>query len=189
MNKFEQDPIRMTIMVVTLTNGSRCTDIGYMNCSSFEVFKQTYCITDAIIEVLKKDKTFYRQYVSASNRLTDQFFLLTTVAITFGAHMNLISRLGGYDEAKKEGDEWGFDEYLNSELLNYRRDHNMFENGDNIVWISPQEPGHVYKVDDITSRGYSYGNDWGWCGVISTEGVGCSFKHATDLEIELGYRS
>lgn len=79
MIEIEQEPIRTTIMVVTLTNGSRCTDIEYMNSRSFEVFKQTYCITDAIIEVLKKDKTFYRQYVSASNRLTDQFFLLTTV--------------------------------------------------------------------------------------------------------------
>lgn len=47
--------------------------------------------------------------------------------------MNLIERLGGYEEAKKQGEEWGVDDYLNNALLQYRRDNNIFEVGDKVV--------------------------------------------------------
>ena len=35
--------------------------------------------------------------------------------------MNLIEQLGGYEEAKKQGEEWGFDDHLSNALLEYRR--------------------------------------------------------------------
>jgi len=118
--------------------------------------------------------------------------------------VNLVEQLGGYEKALQflksemksleidpvfylDGQEILID-VLDDALLEYRRQHNIFEDSDKIVWISPQDQGHLYTVKDITPTGYSYGNDWGWYRVISTEGVGYSFRHATDAEIEAGKR-
>lgn len=102
--------------------------------------------------------------------------------------MSLIERLGGYGAAKLEGKEWGFDDFLLRKLLEYRRENNIFEHGDYIVWLFDYEPAHLYQVKYITENGYSYGNDWGWYGVLSNEGVGYNFRHATDEEIKAGRR-
>lgn len=102
--------------------------------------------------------------------------------------MNLIDRLGGYEAAKQEGEKWGFDEFLLEQLLEYRREHNIFEDGDYVVSLHDYEPSHLYKVRNITEEGYEYGNDWGWYRVLSNEGVGCNFRHLEDEEIKAGRR-
>lgn len=48
--------------------------------------------------------------------------------------MNLIDQLGGYEAAKAQGEEWGFDDFLNAQLLEYRRQHNIFEVGDKVIY-------------------------------------------------------
>lgn len=53
--------------------------------------------------------------------------------------MNLIEQLGGYENAKKFADGEcadGFDvQGLRDALLEYRRKHNIFEEGDKIVFV------------------------------------------------------
>ena len=94
--------------------------------------------------------------------------------------MNLIEQLGGYEKAK----EWYKDQDLRGNhtvrvrqaLLEYRRQHNIFEVGD---WITSDnatyqilsiEYGDLYKVANNTYWEY-----------------GC-FSHATDEEIKAGKR-
>lgn len=62
--------------------------------------------------------------------------------------MNLIEQLGGYDEAKKQGEEWGFDEYLNNVLLQYRRDNNIFEVGDKVVCHDKGMGDNLFSYED-----------------------------------------
>ena len=64
----------------------------------------------------------------------------------------------------------------------------FFEEGDYIVWLFDCEPAHLYTVKRITDKGYDYGNDWGWYGVLSNKGVGHNFRHASDEEIKTGKR-
>lgn len=75
--------------------------------------------------------------------------------------MNLIEKLGGYEKAK-EALEWatsvnwhdisGEDlETLRAQLLTYRREHNIFEEGDTIECIDANnqrylKPGQIYEV-------------------------------------------
>ena len=114
----------------------------------------------------------------------------------------LIEQLGGYEKAKVflNATSFTIDElimmqrsglrtqHVEKALLEYRRQHSIFEHGDYIVWLFGYEPSHLYKVKYITDKGYSYGNDWGWYGVLSNEGVGHDFRHATELEIKAGHR-
>lgn len=102
----------------------------------------------------------------------------------------MISSLSEYEAAKSKFRDNGslHVERLEKALLGYRRQHNIFEHGDYIVWLFDYEPSHLYTVKNITEKGYDYGNDWGWYGVLSNEGVGCNFRHATDEEIKAGKR-
>lgn len=114
--------------------------------------------------------------------------------------MNLIELLGGYEKAKNHRDylaSYGSEfagvsqkeiNELNTALLEYRRQHNIFEAGDKVVHIYDCENSMLFTVKDITYNGYSFGNDWGWRGVISNMGVGHTFRHATDEEIKAGKR-
>mgnify|MGYP007049051827 CR=1 FL=1 len=88
--------------------------------------------------------------------------------------MNLIDRLGGYEAAKLEGEKWGFDEFLLKQLLEYRREHNIFEIGDLVVL-----PYTNYKVDvfELTDGNREVYDDKGVC-----------YRHATDEEIKAGRR-
>ena len=113
--------------------------------------------------------------------------------------MSLIEQLGGYEKAKewyaKETKRlgakglwsWKFSE-LQNEMLEYRRENNIFENGDKVVHIYDCENSMIFTVKDISNNGYSFGNDWGWFVVLSNMGVGYTFKHATPQEIEAGRR-
>lgn len=59
-----------------------------------------------------------------------------------------------------------------------------FKDGDYVVHKYDHENSMLFKVKDITDNGYSYGNDWGWYGVISNMGVGYTFRLATTEEIK-----
>lgn len=104
--------------------------------------------------------------------------------------MNLIEQLGGYEAAKAEGEEWGFDDFLNNQLLEYRRQHNIFEVGDEVVFKDSSHAldrcglgsGEVLVIKDIDFYDYlifecsSHGHGKKW------------FRHATDEEIKAGRR-
>ena len=79
-------------------------------------------------------------------------------------------------------------EDLELALLEHRRENNIFEDGDKIVYIYDCENSMLFTVKDITDKGYSFGNDWGWRGVISNMGVGHTFRLATPKEIKAGHR-
>lgn len=84
--------------------------------------------------------------------------------------MNLVEKLGGYKAAKAEGEKWGFDDFLNSQLLEHRRQHNIFEIGDLYVFTEKySKESVIHKVDSLNS------------------GKGC-IRHATDEEIKAGRR-
>lgn len=87
--------------------------------------------------------------------------------------MNLIEKLGGYEKAK----EWVnpsieaiSQEVLKSQLLEYRRQHNIFEVGDKVVWRKPLTP--ISSLMEITDLD---GETWG-------------IRHANDAEIAAGRR-
>lgn len=47
---------------------------------------------------------------------------------------------------KLRGEEWGFDDFLNNQLLEYRREHNIFEVGDKVVHVDIERSNHVFEV-------------------------------------------
>lgn len=88
--------------------------------------------------------------------------------------MNLIEHLGGYEETKKHLDScWCDDDnrvYLQTKLLEYRRQHNIFEIGDLYVFSEKySKQSVIHKVDSLNS------------------GKGC-IRHATPAEIKAGRR-
>ena len=98
--------------------------------------------------------------------------------------MNLIERLGGYEAAKAEGEKWGFDDFLNNQLLEYRRQHNIFEVGDKVVSRCADKEIRIFTYQETIGRnilvkckkgkGYCYPKKW--------------FSHANDAEIKAGKR-
>ena len=89
--------------------------------------------------------------------------------------MNLIEQLGGYEAAKAEGEKWGFDDFLNNQLLEYRRQHNIFEVGDKLVIKA-----HPFWPEDYVIH------------TVEQEHIGkwymSAWRHATDAEIKAGKR-
>ena len=88
--------------------------------------------------------------------------------------MNLIEQLGGYKNAKRFLgdilDNKSPCEILTRELLEHRRQHNIFEIGDNVVFDSKySKDSKVFKIDSDRS---------GKMGI----------RHATDAEIKAGRR-
>lgn len=107
--------------------------------------------------------------------------------------MNLIEQLGGYEKAKEylvELQRTPMHEqtedtisYLPDALLEYRRQHNIFEVGD---WVIPifqpaDEYFHVVKIERIGKHGGLYDSSWR---LLSID----KFRHATDEEIKAGKR-
>ena len=98
--------------------------------------------------------------------------------------MNLIEQLGGYETAKAEGEKWGFDDFLNNQLLEYRRQHNIFEVGDKVVSRCADKEIRIFTYQETIGRnilvkckkgkGYCYPKKW--------------FSHANDAEIKAGKR-
>jgi hypothetical protein len=92
--------------------------------------------------------------------------------------MNLIEQLGGYERAKDALElplNYGFsDDDIKAALLEYRRQHNIFEVGDWIIVDSykPEYQFHQITKDDMGSH---------WINLVE-------FRHATDEEIKAGKR-
>jgi len=98
--------------------------------------------------------------------------------------MNLIERLGGYEKAKQKYSERPFDlawADIGQALLEYRRQHNIFEVGDKVV--SKENNEFVYTV--ITVDG-----GLGRLKNILFDHVYPlhNFRHATPEEIQAGRR-
>ena len=86
--------------------------------------------------------------------------------------MNLIEQLGGYERAKsiancKSGIVHPTQQLLDA-LLEYRREHNIFEVGDKVVW--KESLSIISSLMEIESLD---GDTWG-------------IRHATDAEIKAG---
>lgn len=93
--------------------------------------------------------------------------------------MSLIEELGGYENAKerlKRDNVLSDDDfnYGQRQLLEYRRQHNIFEVGDWIVVDSYKPEYWFYQInkDDVDSH---------WINLVE-------FRHATDAEIAAGRR-
>ena len=115
--------------------------------------------------------------------------------------MNLIEQLGGYEKAKNHknylasyGSEFaGVSQKeineLNTTLLQYRRQHNIFEVGDAVIrkWNGRL----YYLIVDIDNDGQEFlihhdkGAKFKDCRISDNI---CNFKHATDAEIKAGKR-
>ena len=116
--------------------------------------------------------------------------------------MNLIEQLGGYEKAKSirdiniiefDGDASGVtihymgnsitQEDLEKALLEYRRQHNIFEVGDCVVKTNPKiKHAHVRVVISTSPSGGA---------VLDYQGFPYKFpciRHATDAEIKAGCR-
>lgn len=100
--------------------------------------------------------------------------------------VNLIEQLGGYEAAKAEGEKWGFDDFLNNQLLEYRRQHNIFEVGDKV-----KAKDHQFGFDELFRIDDFFANDDGVNLAVLDDGdcYPISFlEHATDAEIKAGKR-
>ena len=95
--------------------------------------------------------------------------------------MNLIEQLGGYGCAKAEANApvkllnfLNYDE-LNKQLLEYRRQHNIFEAGDKVVVKAEPFWPEDYLIQTVGQEhiGKWYMSAW---------------RHATDAEIKAGKR-
>ena len=113
--------------------------------------------------------------------------------------MNLIEQLGGYEAAKEkyktlsDSDmitigpiEFSAKDYFEDELLEYRRQHNIFEVGDKVVYIEPSRTDSVLTIKSMITGDHLrhpvalMGGTYG-CGVIM-------LRHATNEEIKAGKR-
>lgn len=101
--------------------------------------------------------------------------------------MNLIEQLGGYEETKKHLDScWCDDDnkvYLLEKLLEYRRQHNIFEPDDYIIHDGELKVFAMWSnaIDGCAYIGYAYAED----GEMAQKD---EFRHATDAEIKAGKR-
>jgi len=92
--------------------------------------------------------------------------------------MNLIEQLGGYERAKSIADcKSGIvhpTQQLLDALLEYRREHNIFEVGDFIVLL------HTNYRSDVFALTKSFKEIYDEKGIV--------YRHATDAEIQAGRR-
>ena len=101
--------------------------------------------------------------------------------------MNLIEHLGGYEAAKNQAKDKsiGFLVDINNELLEYRRQHNIYEVGNKVVYLSNIAPEHndiydVWKVDLIGCLVM--------LGDMDYRAMYDQIRHATPEEIKAGKR-
>ena len=96
--------------------------------------------------------------------------------------MNLIENLGGYESAKSKFRDNGslHAERLKKALIEYRRQHNIFEVGDKVVYVDDFMPDSVSVVSEVNDRVWLNGNN----AVCIKEMI----KHAEDEEIAAGKR-
>ena len=110
--------------------------------------------------------------------------------------MNLIEQLGGYDSLKKEYEETlpliqkGYKsksmEIIRLLLLEHRRQHNIFEVGDKVVYKGEAGLNGLFEIERLTKTGKPK--------TVKTERFGnfpcryCEVQHATPEEIQAGRR-
>ena len=110
--------------------------------------------------------------------------------------MNLMEQLGGYDEAKKILEEVKSRDHIYAQkfekpaleeaLLEYRRQHNIFEVGDKV-----KAKDHQFGFDELFRIDDFFANDDGVNLAVLDDGdcYPISFlEHATDAEIKAGKR-
>lgn len=101
--------------------------------------------------------------------------------------MNLIEQLGGYEKAKEIYASRPFElAYgdIGRALLEYRRQHNIYEAGDLVVMADADDHDTIFKVIGKPKRLYHLqGNDDLFYGRLDFQ-----IRHATDAEIEAGKR-
>ena len=106
--------------------------------------------------------------------------------------MNLIEQLGGYSIAKTEYKMpvklLNIDyEQLATELLEHRRQHNIFEVGDKVVLVGDGTWEHLFEVEKMSPKGRKptkLKTD-----VFGNYHVGYNIvRHATSEEIKAGHR-
>lgn len=111
--------------------------------------------------------------------------------------MNLIEQLGGYEKAKAflNAASYTIDElimmqrsglrpqHVEKALLEYRRQHNIFEEKDNIVFVDEFMHGELMTVAWVRN-----GEVWMDDGAKRCTDL-TMIRHATDAEIEAGKRS
>ena len=102
--------------------------------------------------------------------------------------MNLIEQFGGYEFVKKMWQDGGSLQgtQLAFELLEHRRQHNIFEVGDKVVYKGEAGLNGLFEIERLTKTGKPK--------TVKTERFGnfpccyCEVQHATDLEIKAGRR-
>ena len=98
--------------------------------------------------------------------------------------MNLIEQLGGYEKAKVILQAVGHEH--DAMLLEYRRQHNIFEVGDKVVYKGEAGLNGLFEIERLTKTGKPK--------TVKTERFGnfpcryCEVQHATDEEIQAGHR-
>ena len=114
--------------------------------------------------------------------------------------MDLIEQLGGYEKAKRELELKEQDsvlqcciavtaEMIRDALLEYRRQHNIFEVGDSILPISNHsDQVHFLSAWYIENLDFRYTTNSGSWGIIVKSLMGGAWRHATDEEIKAGKR-
>ena len=99
--------------------------------------------------------------------------------------MNLIEQLGGYEAAKNQAKDKsiGFLIDINNELLEYRRQHNIFEIDDYIIHDGELKVFAMWSsaVEGCAYIGYAYAEN----GEMAHKD---EFRHATPEEIKAGRR-
>ena len=118
--------------------------------------------------------------------------------------MNLIEKLGGYEKAKQILISCEFHgrkdlrvpvaggfihivvDFLEKDLLDYRKEHNIFEVGDKVVYKGEAGLNGLFEIERLTKTGKPK--------TVKTERFGnfpcryCEVQHATDEEIQAGHR-
>lgn len=101
--------------------------------------------------------------------------------------MSLIEQLGGYDAAKryaesrKGADNTSAYDSLRANLLEYRRQHNIFEVGDRVIKTHPKNT-ILWPVLGVYKNGGVWLDYKGFCWKPPR------VRHATDEEIQAGKR-
>lgn len=100
--------------------------------------------------------------------------------------MNLIEQLGGYEKTKKQVNRLESKgnlvtaEGMKLELLQYRRQHNIYEVGDDVVFINQNMSSSIKTIKEILNNTHVSFNFHGFHIKL--------IRHATDAEIKAGKR-
>ena len=101
--------------------------------------------------------------------------------------MNLIEKLGGYEKAKKKYAERPFElawSDISDALLEYRREHGIFEVGDKVVLIKGKRALLVMFIVEVNTETLCIKNRDGATIIFNKLHI----RHATDEEIKAGHR-